>query len=953
MRRLHTLISLGAILVSAAVALAQETENYGPRPMIWAVPHITLQREEGGFQLLDGLDASIALPLTPRAHLTATYFLDLVDDDAISATLNYDHPLSVDTVLRGSVGVVRDDFGFGVTWHRAGPRYGVGAFAESVDGDFVGGLMLTRPISWGVTLGRVPTPRRSESRDWNSGAGGVADLGARAALSFSHGGGHGESATTTAYFPQRRTSWTREGGSAQSSSATGLEFAPPVRLAWTYSTQGPLRTSAAIVNGVAYVGSLDGWLYALEVSTGRRLWRFPAEAGITGSPAVAENRIYFATEAGEVYCVAPPTSDGPPTGRLVWRYRVGAPVTASPLVSDSRLVLVGAADSYLYALDRATGKLAWRLATGGPVVASVSKVSHRVPARVDAEGVATEKGPSAIVASADGKLYALDEVRGRVIWSFATDGPITGTPVVQGDEVYAANRSGSVYALQAANGRELWAFHGAGSLNEAPAIDEHRVYVAEAEGVLCAMDRASGQVAWRTALPAAIVNSPTVVRGGVMYVATRDGKLSALSTATGDVVWTMAQKEPLSTAPAIADGHMVVGGEKGTVYAFLPGTGVVMPRPAPPKPVASKAQGQGEASPTELVVAPSPAPPAAPMAAAVPTAPALGAPVVVAEPTQTVALPPTGVRPESLALPPVAPAVEPAVASGPATPPVPQPAAIEQPAAQPVVPAPAPKPTPAAPEPETPATPEQPVSPPKAAPTQPPADFPQPTQPPAPEQPERPVTPVPGPVAPPTTPQEPAPATGPLLTLLITPADGRMPTLLANQETIFVGGKVAPASGIERVRVNSIETPIRNGEYGTYVTFPGVGDYQLVVEAEDRAGKRTTHRRHVIVVAGRDPRASQVMELGQRGGSFIASFVPGVRNIDLSKLRKVIELRDDHDQLVRTWSMLADVTEPVSWNGADAEGKVLPAGSYTVVYVLVDATGAVISNLSQPLELHD
>lgn len=949
MRRLQASFSLAALLVPVMLAVAQETENYGPRPMIWAVPHITLEREDGGFQLLDGLDATVALPLTPRAHVTATYFLDLVDDDTVSATLNYDHPLADDTVLRGSVGVLRDDFGFGLTWHRVGPRYGVGAFAQSIDSDFVGGLLLTRPISWGVTLGRVPTPRRSHSRDWNSGAGGVADLGARAALSFSRGGGHGELATTTAYFPQRRASWTREGGSAQSSSATGLDFAPPVRLAWTYATQGPLRTSAAIVSGVAYVGSLDGWLYALEVSTGRRLWRFPAEAGVTGAPAVADDRIYFGTEEGEVYCVAPPDSDGPPAGRLVWRYRVGAPVTASPLVSDSRLVLVGAADSYLYALERASGKLAWRLATGGPVVASVSKVSHPVPARVDAEGVATAKGPSAIVASADGKLYALDEVRGRVIWSFATNGPITGTPVIHEDRVYAANRSGSVYALEAANGRELWAVHGAGSLNEAPAVDEKRVYVAEAEGVLRALDRDTGKVVWQTKLSGAIVNSPTVVRGNVMYVATRDGKLSALSTDTGDVVWTMVQEEPLSTAPAIADGHMVIGGEKGTVYAFLPGTGVVMPRTTPSKPVASKAQGQGEAPATESAAVPSPTAPAEPVATVAPAAPAPPA----AEPAQTAALPPTGVRADSAALAPVAPVSEPAPATAPAPPAAPQPAAIEKPGPEPVTPSPAPQPVPAVSQPEVPTTPEQPAAPPKAAPTQPPADFPQPTQPAVPQPPEAPVTPVPNPVAPPAAPEAPAETPGPLLTLLITPADGRVPTLLANQETIFVGGKVAPASGIERVRVNSIETPIRNGEYGTYVTFPGVGDYQLVVEAEDRAGQRTTHRRHVIVLDRRDPRAQQPMELGQRGGSFIATFVPGARNLDLTQLRKVIELRNDHDQLVRTWSMLADVTEPVAWNGADAQGKVLPAGRYTVVYLLVDSKGAVVSSLSQPVELHD
>jgi hypothetical protein len=296
-------------------------------------------------------------------------------------------------------------------------------------------------------------------------------------------------------------------------------------------------------------------------------------------------------------------------------------------------------------------------------------------------------------------------------------------------------------------------------------------------------------------------------------------------------------------------------------------------------------------------------------------------------------------RPAAASLPPVAVAPEPAAALP--TPPTPIPAAPAKPVTveQPVV-------APPTSAPSVPTVPVKPVPPPQVTPAPAPADFPQPTQPAAPAAPETPAAP-PAPVVTPAT------TTGPLLTLLITPADGRVPTLLSNQETIFVGGKVAPGSGVERVRVNGIETPIRNGEYGTYVSFPGIGDYQIMVEAENRAGERTTHRRHVIVLDGKDPLAKEKMQLGQRGGSFIATFVPGVRNTDLSKLRKVIELRNDHDQLVRTWSMLADVTEPVSWNGADAEGKVLAAGTYTVVYVLVDGSGAVVSSLSQPVELHD
>ena len=43
---------------------------------------------------------------------------------------------------------------------------------------------------------------------------------------------------------------------------------------WQVKTEGRVRASAAVANGVAYIGSLDGSVYAVEVDTGKLVWRF-------------------------------------------------------------------------------------------------------------------------------------------------------------------------------------------------------------------------------------------------------------------------------------------------------------------------------------------------------------------------------------------------------------------------------------------------------------------------------------------------------------------------------------------------------------------------------------------------------------------------------------------------------------------------------------------------------
>ncbi|MEN6643601.1 MAG: PQQ-binding-like beta-propeller repeat protein [Armatimonadia bacterium] len=954
----HVLLATFAAITFASLGTTQETERLGPPPMIWAVPHLQLWNQDGGELLLRGLDASIALPLSPRTNVTGTWFFDTQADDYATATFNYDHPLKSDLLLRGSVGIIQDDFGYGLTLHRSMENYGVGAFAQSVDGDFQGGLMLTHEVPWGVKLRKLPRPRTDESSAWSSGAGDVGDLGARAALVYRAGEGSNQLMTTTAYFPQKRQSWPREGHSVQSASYVSSDFAPPAKQVWKYQTEGPIRSSAAIVNGIAYVGSYDGWLYALDLSRGERLWRFPAESAITGAPAVCDDQIFFGTENGDIFCVAQPRRGGPPTGQLVWRYRSSAAVTASPLVTDSGLVIVGSCDSYIYALDRNVGKLVWKIATGGPVIASASKVSARIPAGVNAAGKATKRSDGVLIGGSDGKLYAIEEVKGQIIWTFTSDGPITSAPVTCGDRLYVTNRTGSLYALQTTSGKQLWACKIPGSVAHSPAVDEERVYVGTADGGVFALEGKTGKMLWQCDLKASLAASPTLVNGKLMYLASRDGRLWTLDRPTGRVINFHREPEPLATCAAIADGHLVVGGESGTVYAYVPNAGGL---PLPPMDAADIPRPVVPIEPDRplppVAVAPQPSTPAGPT---IPT-----------EPATPAVLPPTTSTPAPAA---VAPSAAPAAVTvtPPATP------AATKPEPTPVAAAPAARPTPSAPAPETvalkpPSAPPAPsIAPPAPAatvtptpaerviPLDPPRDFPPATTPPSSGPKPAVIVPTPPATVPPTaTVPGTRPPTErslqdrlPLLTLALVPADGRTPTLVSNQNYLFVGGKIAPGSSIVTVRVNGLEAAIKDGAYQTQVTFPGPGQYLLVVEAITREGERSAYRRTIQVVEGLDALSPEPLALKMRGGSPIVTISPGTRIVDVAKVQKTVEIRNAKGQLVHNWVVVGDQTPEISWNGANANGKALPAGKYEISYILSGPNGP-LAWIRQPVDLVD
>ena len=50
---------------------------------------------------------------------------------------------------------------------------------------------------------------------------------------------------------------------------------------------GGFEATAAIVDGMVYVGSFDGNLYALRLATGEEKWKFHTELGFKAAPAVA------------------------------------------------------------------------------------------------------------------------------------------------------------------------------------------------------------------------------------------------------------------------------------------------------------------------------------------------------------------------------------------------------------------------------------------------------------------------------------------------------------------------------------------------------------------------------------------------------------------------------------------------------------------------------------------
>src|SRR5919112_4416290 len=89
--------------------------------------------------------------------------------------------------------------------------------------------------------------------------------------------------------------WPQFRGSPNLLGTTAATLPPQLKVQWTYEAGDAIESSAAIADGVVYVGSANGELHAVNLADGKGKWKYKAaDDGIgESSPAVANGMVYI------------------------------------------------------------------------------------------------------------------------------------------------------------------------------------------------------------------------------------------------------------------------------------------------------------------------------------------------------------------------------------------------------------------------------------------------------------------------------------------------------------------------------------------------------------------------------------------------------------------------------------------------------------------------------------
>lgn len=319
-------------------------------------------------------------------------------------------------------------------------------------------------------------------------------------------------------------------------------------LLWTFKTQGPVKSSAAIVGQLVFVGSNDRNLYALDLTSGKRIWSFTNREAIESSPLLLNGKVFVGASDARLYAL------DAATGKMIWNFTTGDKILGAPnwfTAAGQTNILVGSYDFNLYCLEAATGKSNW--------VYETSNYINGTPAVAD--GLATFGG-------CDGVLYSIALTNGSLALSNDIGAPIAASVALASGHAYFGHYENQFLSVDLKANTNRWTFRDRHfPYFSSPAITPDRVLFGGRDKKLHCVNRTDGKPIWSFATRGKVDSSP-VVCGDKVVFGSDDGRLYLVSLADGKELWSYEIGQAIESSPAVADGKIVVGSEDGSVYCF-------------------------------------------------------------------------------------------------------------------------------------------------------------------------------------------------------------------------------------------------------------------------------------------------------------------------------------------------------------------------------------------------
>lgn len=322
----------------------------------------------------------------------------------------------------------------------------------------------------------------------------------------------------------------------------------PMSLAWKYDASAGFGASAVtIVDGILFVGTLQGEYHAVDALTGKRIGHKKFSSPIGGAAVTDQNRAYLGLEGGKESFMAIDLMEN----RTEWTASLGG-IDSSPLLFGGKLY-VGSITGILYCLSPTRGEEVWKFETKGAI--------HSSPAAVDS---------LIIFGNDNGLVYAVHATNGSMVWQYQTNAALFGSAMIAGGVVFVGSRDHYLYALDVRRGTLRWKYDAGDRIVACPSGNDSLVFIGALNGTFTALRQSDGTPVWRFTA-SSVINSSAVVTQSAVFVGSLNTEIYALSPTSGSVMWKYKLESRIKTSPVVWNNFLYVAAEDRSIYCFRPG----------------------------------------------------------------------------------------------------------------------------------------------------------------------------------------------------------------------------------------------------------------------------------------------------------------------------------------------------------------------------------------------
>ncbi len=272
---------------------------------------------------------------------------------------------------------------------------------------------------------------------------------------------------------------------------------------------------------MVFAGSNKGDVAALNAETGEEIWISRVSSEILSAPQVsAEGTVIVRTLDGKVYALSGTN------GRRMWSFDQTVPAltlrgTSSPAI-DGGMVVAGFDGGRVVALEISSGRVMWETSIATPSGRS------ELDKMVDIDASPIIRDGIVYVSTFQGQLAALTANTGRMLWNREMSSFAGFT--LDGSNIYITDSKSVIWALDRLNGTPIWKQEGL--LNRqvtGPAMIGNYIVAGDFEGYLHWLDKTTGAFAARQKISGDRLIAPPISADNVVYTFSTNGNLAALA----------------------------------------------------------------------------------------------------------------------------------------------------------------------------------------------------------------------------------------------------------------------------------------------------------------------------------------------------------------------------------------------------------------------------------------